>query len=399
MRNGQPGPWDGPGLGWYSTVTAAISGDYVVVGDHANPENGTDAGAADIFHRVGSNWQYLTRIIGSDVGFESTFGLTLAIDGDWMVVGAPQHPFGSAGKGSAYIYQLQGNAWVERQKLETGGTQDELFADTLAMSGDAIVIGAPVQDVLTGRVYVYRRSGDQWLPEASFIGNDTVSGDYFGQIVAVSGDRLVVGENLPGVVGSAYVFHYDGSNWTQEAKLTASDGVASDLFGDAVTIDGNFIAVGARADSDGGTNSGSAYVFRLAQGQWTQEAKLTASDARANDGFGASLGLRGPWLLIGSQTKGAIYLFENNLGTWSQQSEFIAHGAMAGSVFWTSIPFDGSEAAIVSGPVTVYAVPNGPPCIPALGASELVVFAIVIAFGGVIILCTRRHRASTDCVI
>ena len=83
--------------------------------------------------------------------------------------------------------------------------------------------------------------------------------------------------------GSAYVFMRTGTTWTEQAKLTASDGAAVDEFGVSVAIAGDTIVVGAWQDDDNGANSGSAYVFTRTGTTWTEQAKLTASDGAAGD--------------------------------------------------------------------------------------------------------------------
>ena len=96
--------------------------------------------------------------------------------------------------------------------------------------------------------------------------SDSVSGDYFGISVSVSGDTAIVGAYFDDdngyQRGSAYIFVQSGLSWSHQAKLTASDGASGDKFGLSVSVSGNTAVVGANHDDDNGENSGSAYVFR-----------------------------------------------------------------------------------------------------------------------------------------
>ena len=137
----------------------------------------------------------------------------------------------------------------------------------------------------SGSAYVFRYDGSDWVEEAKLTASDGAADDYFGGSVAISGDTAVVGavcdDDNGRNSGSAYVFRYDGSDWAEEAKLTASDGAAYDYFGCSVAVSGDTAVVGASDDDDNGLDSGSAYVFRYDGSDWTEEAKLTASDGAA----------------------------------------------------------------------------------------------------------------------
>ncbi|MCG7850787.1 MAG: PEF-CTERM sorting domain-containing protein, partial [ANME-2 cluster archaeon] len=108
--------------------------------------------------------------------------------------------------------------------------------------------------------------------------------------------------------GSAYVFTRSGTTWTEQQKLTASDPAVNDLFGNSVSVDGDTIVVGVLFDDDGGSLSGSAYVFTRSGTTWTEQQKLTASDATAGDHFGCSVSVDGDTIVVGSDS-GSAYVF------------------------------------------------------------------------------------------
>ena len=155
--------------------------------------------------------------------------------------------------------------------------------------------------------------------------SDGAAGDYFGNAIAVSGDTAIVGARFDNnSSGAAYVLvRAAGGTWSQQAKLTASDAAASDSFGASVSIDGDTAIVGAMYDTPFGYKSGSAYVFeRDGAGTWSQVKKLTASDGSDHDHFGIAVAISGDVVLIGAgydgppakKNSGSAYAFERDYG-------------------------------------------------------------------------------------
>ena len=142
---------------------------------------------------------------------------------------------------------------------------------------------------------------------AHLYANDAGSGDAFGWAIAVDGDTMVVGareaDNVHGTdAGAAYVFvRSPGSGWTLRAALTAPDGAANDMFGEAVAISGDTILVGAREDdTPAGAEAGSVYEYRLTAGFWMYRDHWFAPDAAAGDYFGDSVAIVGDTAMVGA---------------------------------------------------------------------------------------------------
>jgi len=156
------------------------------------------------------------------------------------------------------------------------------------------------------------------VTEVKLLASDGAASDYFGWSVAISGDTAVVGayndDDKGSNSGSAYVFVRSGDTWTQQAKLLASDSAAYDYFGWSVAVSGDTAVVGAYMDDDKGNNSGSAYVFVRSGDTWTEQAKLTASDGAENDYFGISVAISGDTWLVGAfnddSSKGSAYVYK-----------------------------------------------------------------------------------------
>ena len=136
------------------------------------------------------------------------------------------------------------------------------------------------------------------------LASDAAADDSLGVSVSVSGDTAVIGadsdDHAGGTnAGSAYVFVRSGGIWTQQAKLAASDAASGDVFGCSVSLSDDTAVIGAFLDSHAaGSGAGSAYVFVRSGGVWTQQAKLTASDAAAGDYFGGPVSISGDTALI-----------------------------------------------------------------------------------------------------
>jgi len=214
--------------------------------------------------------------------------------------------------------------WTQQQKLTASdAAANDWFGWPVSVSGDTVVVGAYRDDGVgtdSGSAYVFVRSGGVWTQQQKLTASDAAAQDQFGSDLSVSGDTAVVSARWDDGAGtdsgSAYVFVRSGGVWTQQQKLTASDAATNDWFGFAVSVSGNKAVVGAPLDDDAGSSSGSAYVFVRSGGVWTQQQKLTASDAAANDQFGQLVSLTGDTVAIGTPAddaagpfSGSAYLF------------------------------------------------------------------------------------------
>jgi hypothetical protein len=312
-------------------ASVAVSGATIVVGAVADDIGGNgDQGSAYVFERHRGSWVETQKLTASDGATEDFFGVSVAVSGATIVVGAFLDDIGGNGdQGSAYVFERQGGSWGETQKLTASdGAVDNLFGNSVAVSGATIVVGAHRDDiggnVYQGSAYVFARRGGSWVETQKLTASDGAAGDLFGLSVAVSGATIVVGapgDNIGGNVyqGSAYVFVRRGGSWVESQKLTASDGAAGDLFGASVAVSGATIVVGAPGDDIGGNgDQGSAYVFERQGGSWVETQKLTASDGAAGDEFGASVAASGATIVVGARgdtiggnfLQGSAYVFE-----------------------------------------------------------------------------------------
>ncbi|MCP4420127.1 MAG: tandem-95 repeat protein [Chloroflexi bacterium] len=337
--------------------SVAVSGDTAVIGARGNDDNGSYSGSAYIFTRSGSTWSQQAKLTASDGAADDYFGQSVAVSGDTVVIGAWGDGDDGFRSGSAYIFTRSGNTWSQQAKLTASdGAAEDYFGYFVAISGDTAVIGAWGDDD-SGSAYIFTRSGSTWSQQAKLIASDAAADDVFGTSVAASGDTVIIGasrdDDNGNSSGSAYIFTRSGSTWSQQAKLTANDGAADDIFGISVAVSGDTAVIGAYGDDDNGNYSGSAYIFTRSGSTWSQQAKLTASDGAADDFFGRSVAVSEDTAIISANGNddngshsGAAYIFIRSGNTWSQQTKLTASDAAAIDNFGTSVAVNGDTAVI-----------------------------------------------------
>ena len=245
--------------------------------------------------------------------FNVGFGHSVAVDDDTMVVGAPF----DGGNGAAYVFESTPSGWVETERLVSddlelvdggaiGFSPGAQFGFSVAIDGDTIIVGAPTAQNLPNQAIVTEFGlADCCLP------------DEFG------------------LLGSAYVFERDGSDWTETQRLTDTDFISlnddddfflptSAGFGHAVAIDGDTIAVGAPHTGFG--DGGTAYVYEQAGQEWESQQPLTGFafsplvgfgevgpvlGSSLDDLFGYSLAIDGDTIVVGAPLGGGSLIIDD----------------------------------------------------------------------------------------
>lgn len=432
--------------------SVAISGETIVVGAPGEASNQTtitngstassdnslsSAGAAYVYKRFGTSWSQEAYLKPSNLGGTDQFGVSVAIDGDSIVVGANQedsnqttitnapNPItpneGATDAGAAYVFQRSGTTWAEQAYLKPSnmGANDQ-FGVSLAISGDTIAVGAFFEDsnqtsitngspapaiegaTDSGAVYVFQRSGTTWAEQSYLKPSNTGASDRFGVSVDISKDTIVVGANLEASnqititngsgasvdnsaanAGAAYVFRRTGVSWIQEAYLKAPNAEAGDQFGTAVAIDGDTIVVGAFSEASNQTTitngttassdnsatlAGAAYVFQRTGSTWSHQAYLKPPNVGADDRFGIKVAIEGNTILVGSifednnqttvtngtipnddnslSNAGAVYVFDRSGSTWAFRAYIKAPNGDVEDRFGNAISFSGDTAVV-----------------------------------------------------
>lgn len=247
---------EGDGFGAY----VAISGTTAVVGAPGDDP----AGAAYVFTKTASGWEESAKLTPSDATFSAQFG-TVSISGDTILVGAITDNIA----GSVYVFTRTPAGWAESAKITAPGPSESgAFGWAVSLSGNTAVIGEPFADDYTGNAYVFRRTSSGWVESAKLIAPDGGDGSLFGVSVGISGPTVVVGaesDDTYDFSGVAYVFERTRAGWAESIELVASDGVSEDIFGESVAVSGDRILVGAPYAEGAGTGGGAVYLFDRAQ--------------------------------------------------------------------------------------------------------------------------------------
>jgi hypothetical protein len=247
------------------------------------------------------------KLVADDGAANDIFGHSVCVsgNGNTAIVGAYTADIpGRTNAGSAYVFVRSGTNWTQQAKLNAADAAgSDLFGCSVALSADgntALVgaYGAPTAaGANAGSAYVFVRGAGVWSQQAKLTCSDAVASQYLGISVSLSdeGDTALVGAHGGGA-GSAYVFARSGGSWSQQWKMIAADGATMDRFGAAVSLsgDGSAAIVGApNDDTSAGADAGSAYVFVRSGATWSQQAKLTANDAAMMDQFGSAVKVDG----------------------------------------------------------------------------------------------------------
>jgi hypothetical protein len=325
--------------------SVAIDGDVVAVGGPlCNKDNDGSTGAVYIYYRNRGgldNWGQVRKVVGLDSQSSDYFGKTIALDGDILVVEAAGD---NLGQGSVYIFERNYGGtdnWGQVKKINANG-------NSIALDYDTLVIGS----------YVFERNyggADNWgqvKQFSAYSGSVGISGDTIALGVYLDNDS---GTNA----GAAYIYERNAGgadNWGKVTKIKASDGAAEDRFGSAVAIDGDIVVVTAKWDDDNGAESGSAYVFERDRGgtdNWGEAKKIIASDGVADDLFGSSVCINGDIVVVGAFGKdsltGAAYVFERDRGgtdNWGETRKITASDGDGGDSFGNSLCISGETIAV-----------------------------------------------------
>lgn len=306
------------------------------------------------------------------------------------------------------VAEFAQQAYVKASNPES----NDFFGNSVAIYGDLLAVGAYQESSAAtgiggdesdntapnaGAVYVFARDGaGMWLQQAYIKASNAETDDRFGESIALSGTTLVVGafgeasaasgidgdetDNSLSQAGAVYVFVSDSNGvWSQQAYLKASNAGSGDQFGLPVALDGDTLVVGARfersaatgIDGDQSDNSlplaGAAYVFaRDAQGGWSQQSYLKASNTDGNDLFGGAVAVYGDTVVVGARQEsggstgvdgddttntavnsGAAYIYtRDNVGTWVQQAYVKSSNSEAGDQFGNRVAIFGDTLAV-----------------------------------------------------
>ena len=264
-------------------------------------------GAAYIFAPRGAAWKQQATLVAADPEDDDRFGHAVSIDRSTAIVGVPKDDDAGQDSGSAYIFFHDGEGWKQQAKLvpQDLGKGDN-FGEAAIVHENVAIIGAPKHTHnglrLAGAVYVFERQGETWVQQAKLTADDARKGDHFGRAIAMSGDTVIVGapmydSDVGKDAGAAYIFTRDGERWNQQAKLIAEDTNPSDRFGSSVATNGKTAIVGAPRREARGLPA-SVYSFVSVDGVWQEKKKVTPDQEEQNITFGAWVAIAGDNVVV-----------------------------------------------------------------------------------------------------
>ncbi len=340
--------------------SVAISGHTMVVGARFEDEPlAARAGAVYVFVRRQGVWSQQARLVASNVDENDWFGLSVAIYGNTLVIGAPfedsnarevngdQSDNSKHNSGAAYVFVRSNSIWQQQAYIKSTNTDaDDNFGISVAINEDTIIIGAPLEDsnatgsngnqadnsaMNSGAAYIYQRfNPDLWVNKGYIKASNSEALDRFGRAVDITEDLFVVGaehessnatgvngdqnNNLKPGSGAAYVFSNASGSWLQQAYLKASNSNNNDRFGLSVAISNLTTVVGASGEDNSATGingnetlccdygSGAAYVFTkdIVNNLWSQEAYMKASNTGGGDFFGETVAIDRNTIVVGA---------------------------------------------------------------------------------------------------
>jgi hypothetical protein len=381
--------------------------------EDANGMNTMDkAGSVYIFGEPSAGWKQQQKLVASDRAAGDYFGYAVAISGQYAFVGAMWEDEDANGlntvenAGSVYVFENQNGTWNQVQKIVASDRmENDYFGRSIAVSGDFMVIGAYGVDVDeqganplngAGAVYVFRRTNNSWVEMQKVVASDRSKTDRFGEVVEIDEDYFIVGAPSKDVlgtttkydVGAAYIFQRQMNSWVEVNKLMASDADADDEFGRSVEIYQGYVAVGAPEEDENSQGedtknaSGSIYIFEENNGNWTETQKVVASDRSADDNFGISVALNKDQLFVGAhQDKedangenpmtraGSMYVFSKVNGNWKEEQKLCARDREQNAQFGCSIA--ASENVVLVGAWRASTDENGSNPLDSPGAAYL----------------------------
>jgi FG-GAP repeat protein len=327
--------------------SVGVGDGIVAVGAYRDDDHGTDSGAVYLYDAATGS--QLFKLTASDGAANDIFGWSVAVDNGIVVVGARGDDANGAQSGSAYVFNASTGMQIAKI-LPNDGASGDFFGYSVAIDNGVIVVGAIAHEdngVASGAAYLFNATTGAEF--SKLLASDGSESDSFGFAVGIGDGVVAVGAPGGGVNdnGAAYIFN--ATTGTQIAKLVASDGEPVDLFGRSIDVDKNVVVVGAMADDDGGFGAGAIYLFNASTG--AQTAKILAGDPAPVDQFGWSVAISEGIVAIGAHAdddngtgSGSVYLFDAS--THAQIAKLLPDDGLAGDFFGESVSIDNGVVAV-----------------------------------------------------
>lgn len=310
-------PVDDGNFGW----SVAIDGDTVVVGARNEDGGAIFSGRVYIYTRSGGVWTLQDELVSDDPDAFGRFGNSVGVYGDTLIVGAVDENAGFTNSGRVYIFIRSGGNWTLQDTLVSPNSElSGSFGNSVGIYQDTVIIGAEGENVggdTIGRAYIFTRSGGTWTLEDTLDSQNPEDFGVFGSSVTVYQDTAIVGaigeENIESKDGRAYIFTRSGGVWSWQQTLVSPNPDTNGFFGASVSIDGDTLVIGASGEDAGANGSGRSYIFTHGNGAWSLQETLVSPNPGTNGFFGASVAVNDTTTIIGAHRenglRGRAYIF------------------------------------------------------------------------------------------
>lgn len=310
---------------------------------------------------------YTQEILPSDGLRGDFFGYSVDIQQRQGIVGAPFHDAQGLSAGAAYIYQLDSGPFDSQESSKLDPLPDSggaCFGVSVAIEDEYAAVGAPRLNAAgsgSGQAYIFRDDNGAWEIDTILEASPASDRDRFGEAIDLDGRWLAVGaprDDDRGVdAGAVYLYRRNGQSWSFSTKLTAPSTGPGDFFGFSLDLDGSRLVVGAYQNDLGTTNAGAVHVFLRTGNNWAPEATLLHPDPDLNDHLGSSVDMAGDLLIAGcaedddnGSQAGAALVWRRQGSVWSLVSELRASDGSAGDSFGHSVCVGPEGRLLVSAP-------------------------------------------------
>ncbi len=304
-----------------------LNNDHLLIGSYGDDDIAGAAGALYYYQKVGDSWQQQQKLLASEGAVYDRFGIKSELGDDEIIISAYYADSPTYNSGKVYSFKLIGNSWSEDQIIEPLTRHNRsLFSNALALNDDWIMVGADGdsdQGDEAGAVYIFAKQGDELVFVEKLYAQQAASDQQFGKKIILQDDKMLIGATGNTVIdGYVHYYRLTGGQWVFQEKFKPQDTLSDDYFGYAMSLSGDLLAVSAISQVNG-DNSGAVYLFELVGDDWFEQSKIQITSSQPASSIGYDLSLSGNQLVIGSLINGVVFVVEEDQGQWQQTDEIM----------------------------------------------------------------------------